>query len=250
MTPKDTVAAFESLLAGWLDKFCAAEGLDSSSLFAHQEAWRSDDVEPFLRSLNLFESIGDGRFRWRRGHGAIGLFWHGSRSRIPRPVILARETIATMGAVADLHERLHWPEQMIEVETADYAFDFAAYSGDPDGTEQMTIAGEAKRSVREANAWLGALMRCIAMGEHALDEHAKGSQDAGRLRNAHKKRDALIRSHPRYLWLVAVGGRRAFAVSYEGTDMVLDEVGSSPPLDFRSLGAGRTLPTTREHDTK
>jgi hypothetical protein len=237
----DLISDFESRLATWLTDFCKARGLDASLFPGATDVWHAIDVEPFLRSLELFPALGMGKFRWPRGHSQIGLFGHGSRASQPRPPTFARETIAVMGAVADLHQRLNWPPNLIEVETARGVFDFAAYAPVAVESERMVIAGEAKQSTRELERWLPELLRCSEIGSHESQEHAPGARMATRL-NAHTKWAGLITARPDWLWLVALGGRRAFRLTYVSDDKILvREGGSTPGVDYTPVqGEGIT----------
>jgi len=152
------------------------------------------------------------------------LFGHGSKSVTPRPVTFARESIAVMGAVADLHQLRHWPRELIEVETENYVFDFAGYALATDGPERMIVAGEAKRSPDELGRWLPMLVDCLAMPKH--DEAAHPSSPA---RNAHRKAHGLRLARPDFIWLVAIGERRCLQIRYEIDRVVLADVGTIPP---------------------
>lgn len=232
----DTIAEFKSRLNRWLLEFCEAKGLEPSVYTGRNEVWQIADVEPFLRAAELFDSSGAGVFRWPRTHSEITLFWAGNRSSSPRPAFLARETLVTMGAVAELHEQLNWPTELIEVETKGYTFDFAAYETTADGAERMVIAGEAKALARDLDKWQVALDGCMAMAPHDADAHKTESQAQVRL-NAHKKRVGLDLYRPDYLWLVALGTRRSFRVLRGSLGPLLEPAGLTPPPFEASVDA-------------
>jgi hypothetical protein len=215
-----------SKLKLWLAEFSEAGGLEPTLLNLDEESWDPDDIDGFERAIELFPSRGKGKFRWPRGHSEIALFWHGPKSQVPRSPHFAREAIAVMAAVADLHQELGWPRELIEVETKNYVFDFAAYQVSAGG-ECMAIGGEAKSSGAEIECWLDALIYCSHLGEHASTVHEVAPRKQIR-RNAHKKWVELVAEAPDYLWLVAPGSRRAFALSHRGHKISLTESGALP----------------------
>lgn len=128
-----------------------------------------------------------------------------------------------MGVVADLVQRLGWPAELVEVETADYVFDFAAYRAYPIG-EVMIVAGEAKADARIADRWLSDFLACSLLGRHEIERHT-----ASEARNAHKKFDRLLEARASYLWLVAPGVRRCFRLAYASALITLEDIGTTPP---------------------
>lgn len=180
-----------------------------------------------MRSLALFPDPVMGKFRWPRSHSELSLFGHGPKNRDPRPPTFSRETILVLGAVADLHQKLGWPRELIEVETANYAFDFAAFEQIPGRGDRMVIAGEAKRSVDEAVRWLSALRVCMMLGDHEVKVHALEATKSIRT-NAHKKWQQLTTTRPDHMWIVAPGSRRAFRMSYPKDMAEMAETGSAP----------------------
>jgi hypothetical protein len=222
-----TNSDFAQLFHDLLIEFCRPRGLDPSLVDYTNEPWSQRDIDDFMSSTEIFQSVGGGVFRWNRGHSLISLFGHGSKGANPRPPTLARESLTAMGSVAYLHYQLGWPLDLIEVETKGYVFDFAAYQPVSSSEDHMVIAGEAKSSATEAEAWLRLLRACAELPAHALDTHANP-----RAANAHKKRVGLDAERPEYLWLVAPGFRLWVACSYEGSQIVLASGASEAPVKF------------------
>jgi hypothetical protein len=136
---------------------------------------------------------------------------------------MALESVVVMGTVADLVQRLEWPPHLVEVETPDYVFDFAAYVGDAQG-EAMVIAGEAKASQRIADQWMSELRGCGSDHDHQLDAHSTASS-----KNAHKKFSRLLEVRPPYLWVVGPRFRTCFRVRYHDLAATFEVLGNTPP---------------------
>jgi hypothetical protein len=141
---KVTSSDFDDVFRSLLVEFCEPRGLDPSLVDYTNEPWSQRDIDDFMSSTSIFQSLGGGVFRWNRGHSIISLFGHGSKGAYPRPPTLARESLTVMGSVAYLHHELGWPIDLIEVETKGYVFDFAAFQRATPSHEHMVIAGEAK----------------------------------------------------------------------------------------------------------
>jgi hypothetical protein len=220
---EDPVSEFARRFVELLDAYCENEDLDASSVAWRNGPWLEQDAEPALRALELFPMLMPGTFKWPRSHGVISLFGHGERAIVPRRPTVALESVVVMGVVADLVQILGWPPGLVEVETPDYVFDFAAYN-DRTGIEAMAIAGEAKASQRIADQWMVQLRACGAGETHQLDVHSRASA-----KNAHKKYRRLLEIRPPYLWVFGPGFRTCFLIGYEQASMSFEEAGDMPP---------------------
>jgi len=211
----------------WLREFCEDENLDPSGFVKQRRNFQPLEAKSLLRVLDcgLIEAGRGGVFPWPRRHGIPPkVFMHGDRKRHPRPIPFANEVIAVFGAAGDLHFDYGWPIDHVEVETAEWAFDLAAYGGSSDD-DPMVIAGEAKKSISLLEKLISELRSCGLRGYHEW-------QDCRR-KNSHKKYRGLVCRRPRYFLALAPGVRKAFAVTYDGHLLSLAEVPDVPHFDAR-----------------
>ena len=140
----------------WLPAFCKDERrqypLDG---FRDDSITVSDfDAANFLTAFEkgLVRDQGGGRYLCAQSKAQEQLFWEGSRAKSPRPITLWLEPIITIATAARLRFSFGWPEELIGMQSKDWAFDFAAFR--PGDLENEHIAGEVKKSAREIDLLL------------------------------------------------------------------------------------------------
>jgi hypothetical protein len=107
-----------------------------------------------------------------RGHGVLGLFWEGSRTVVPRPILLSRELITQVAALTDLHLDYGWPLEQITWESDDFAFDLEVRADTSDASE-MLIAVEAKSTRRSLERMMAEVRACGMADPHARTEYKR-----------------------------------------------------------------------------
>lgn len=203
MTKQNAVAEFKSrLYADWLPTFAndakrqyGVQGFRDESIKLGEF-----DAANFLRAMagSLVEDLGGGRYRCAHSRANEQLFWTGERSKVPRPMTLWLEPVITIATLARLHYDLGWPEGRLGMQTADYAFDLAAYA-DGEGSG-LVIACEVKKSRSEVDHLVSNLKY------HSQEQDREPQSERSRHLNSFRKWVALRRRRPALLWIVGPDG--------------------------------------------
>lgn len=153
------------------------------------------DAANFLRAMDggLVRDCGGGRYQCARSKANEQLFWEGAKAKTPRPITLWLEPVITIATLARLHYDLGWPEAQLGMQTADYAFDLAAYSSED---HEPVIACEVKKTRTEVDHLLADL-------EHHSLEPSSGPLSAKpRHLNSYRKWLSIQKNRPAFLWIV------------------------------------------------
>jgi hypothetical protein len=137
---------------------------------------------------------GGGRYVCAQSKVQEQLFWSGSKQESPRPITLWIEPIITIATVARLRFALGWPEELIGMQSRDWAFDFTVFR--PSDLEKEYIAGEVKKSTREVDLLLENILR---FAEVQSTECPSGKS---RVVNSFKKWIAIRERTPAFFWVV------------------------------------------------
>lgn len=212
-TPVDPVAAFrERLYAEWLPAFCndPARGYGTGGFRDASIRVGPKDAANFLRAMDggLVKDIGGGRYRCAQSKALEQLFWQLGKNETPRPVVLWMEPVISMATLARFHFDLGWPAEHLGMQTADWAFDLAAY--DSAEAPQLVIACEVKKSRAEIDHLVADLH------QHSQDQPDNPISEKPRHINSFKKWAALRRNRPPFLWVVGPEGYEfAFALEHD-----------------------------------
>jgi hypothetical protein len=150
----------------------------------------------------IVTETGRGSFHLRGGVGTAAIFWHGKRSKRPRPVIFAHEGLISVALAYEL-SRLGWRPYQMDFEVLADAFDLGVF--DP-RSNRMLIVGEAKTQDDDVDKLIGEIRSCGARGAHRR----------GDCRNelGHSKYAGLIAGKPEVLVVRSPGVRRASCAVY------------------------------------
>lgn len=201
--PIDPVAAFrERLYSDWLPVFCndPRRGYGTDGFRDDSIRVTSRDAANFLRALDggLVRDVGGGQYRCARSKALEQLFWQHEKHKLPRPVTLWMEPVITMATLARLHYDLGWPEECLGMQTADWAFDLAAYSAGE--APRLLIACEVKKSRLEIDHLVADLLH------HSREEANGPISTRPRHVNSFKKWESLTRERAPFLWVVGPDG--------------------------------------------
>lgn len=183
------------------------------------------DAGNFLRALDgrLIEDRGGGRYQCAQSKANEQLFWEGSKGISPRPITLWLEPIITIATIARLHYDLGWPIDRLGMQTADYAFDVAAYSGGEVG--DLVIACEVKKTRSEVDHLISDLW------QHSREPAAGPHSTRPRHLNSYRKWLSIRKRKPAFLWVVGPSGYgRAFALGHT------NESSSLEPIPIEKMG--------------
>jgi hypothetical protein len=190
------------------------------------------DAANFLRAIDggLIEDIGGGRYRCAKSRALEQLFWEHEKSITPRPVTLWMEPVISMATAARFHYDLGWPEERLGMQTADWAFDLAAYGGAE--VPHLIVACEIKKSRLEIDHLVADLH------QHSRSQLAAPISGKQRHVNSFKKWAALRRDRPAFLWAVGPEGYEyAFELTHShGTTTLTPVEVARMGFELRSLG--------------
>lgn len=211
--PTDPVAEFRKrLFAEWLPDFCNDPRRGYGTAGFRDESIRVTprDAANFLRAIDggLARNVGGGQYRCARSKALEQLFWPLEKHKVPRRVTLWMEPVITIATLARLHHDLGWPEERLGMQTADWAFDLAAYG--EGASPRLLVACEVKKSRLEID-------HLVADLQHHSREKPDGAiSRRGRHVNSYKKWESLRREQPPFLWLVGPDGYEfVFSLAYD-----------------------------------
>jgi hypothetical protein len=210
---RDPVSAFrERLYAEWLPVFCndPRRGYGTDGFRDDYIRVTPRDAANFLRAIDggLVRHVSAGQYQCARSKALEQLFWQHEKHKVPRPVTLWMEPVITMATLARMHYDLGWPEHHLGMQTADWAFDLAAYS---DGeSPRLLIACEVKKSRLEIDHLVSDLMH------HSCKKPGSAISERPRHINSFKKWESMRREGVPLLWVVGPDGYEfAFALSHQ-----------------------------------
>lgn len=209
MTEDSTSVFTARLLSEWLPNYCNDRGYAIEGYKAASNKVTADDARGFIRALDgrIVEDCGGGRYQMPNSKAKEVIFWEGAKGSVPRSITLWLEPVITIASVARLHFDLGWPLACLGMQSVNYEFDLTASL--PGKLETEHIAGEVKKSERELDALIKAMIELGSRTE--VDETALPAPQL----NAYRKLKGLLVRRAPLFWAVGPGGRsHAFAVSY------------------------------------
>jgi len=212
---------------------CEIKGFDRASIKVSEY-----DAALFLKAWehNLVTPIRPGLYRTSAGRAGEQFFWEGQRGPGVRRFTLWLEPIITIGSLARLHFEFGWPKHLIGTQSFDGAFDVLAFLP---GSDDEFIAGEVKKTVREAELLLDLM---FAFGRDPTAPEPR----VGKERNAYKKIAALRARKAPIFWLVGPDGYSCvLKVTYSEDGSVHFEQGSLETLQFRERASVPSHPGGR-----
>lgn len=175
--------------------------LDLTSL----ERVSEHDAEWFVRTIEAgLVTMADGDVMAPRSTAKERIFWHGPKAEIPRRLSVVIEPIIGIGAIGRLHIDHGWPVDLLGLQPATWAFDFAAYGN---VGETPVIVGEVKSKRAEIDAM-------CAHFEQSFD--AAGRQTSTAKENWEKKISWFQGSGAQIIWALGPDGyERIYQLSTE-----------------------------------
>lgn len=209
----DVLISFQRRLSKeWLPSYCN-DPRRRYALEGYRHEYRnleSIDAQDFIYALaaGVVHDTGGGRYRAPRSKATEMIFWEGRKITVPRPITLWLEPIISVASAARLHRDYGWPVTLLGLQSVDWAFDLVAYEDLL--SEQMIIAGEVKKSIRELELMIDHLHR---FADKPVSATAALS---GSALNAARKWLALAAARPRLFWAIGPGSKsEAFTVTYD-----------------------------------
>lgn len=157
----------------------------------------------------VVESKGDGNFSLRGGSGTAGIFWHGERGEVSRPVHFSYEGLISVASASELADK-GWSAHQIDFEVLGYSFDLGVFDR---RSNRMLVVSESKTKPSEVDRLIAQIERCGRRGHHE-----KSTCPGSKL--GHSKYSGLIAGRPALMWITAPGIRRLFCPVYLGAGHV------------------------------
>lgn len=212
-----SIGAFaDRIVNDLLPTFCddphrAARGYGVAGFRSNFAAVHERDAGNFLRAMDaglitlVSRAEGPALHEAPRSRAGEQFFWTGDKTVVPRPLTLWLEPVITVATLAVLHLDLGWPRHLLGTQSADWAFDVAAYPDAASNDER--IACEVKKTVAETDRLVAAMRRLGALPP----DDAHGATD----KNAYRKVKGLRARRAPFFWAVGPGGHdAAFRLTY------------------------------------
>ena len=186
------------LHAVWLPAFCSDEKrkFDPIGFRDASITLTEFDASNFLRAIEngLVRDTGGGRYKCQRSSAHEQIFWEGLKSVEPRPLTLWLEPIITVGTIARLGLDFGWSDDVLCMQSKDWAFDFVVYQSPTSPIEH--IAGEVKTTALQCDNLIADLRIYGQTGaDEPLSNHTKHI-------NSFKKWQSLLKGRANLLWVV------------------------------------------------